>query len=714
MNWIFLKRISFLRFLIPFVIGIIFQIKTAFFEKNIFYFFLFLNSIFITLFFVKKINKNSFFNQFFGKTLFLIFFTLGIYLTALRQETFSSKIFNVFQEKKISIVEISEEINEKKNYVFIIAKLLWTKKLKNTYSYFQNEKVFIYIEKDSLSKKLKIGDQIFINGRFNEIEKSKNPGQFDYKNYLKILGVHKQIFLKKDQWKIFHKKNSLWKKARNFRGKLLKIYKEFILNNENYSVVAALTLGYKKDLSSETERNFSASGAMHILAVSGLHVGIIYLFLIYLLFFLENGNKRRILRLVILFIFVWSYAFLTGFSVPVIRASLMLCFYEIGKTFNRSTNVYSSLSVAAFVLLFYDPFYIVQVGFLLSFFAVIGIVHFVPKISKNLIFDYKNQKTFLKKIFLWFLNTIWVLFCVSLAAQIAIFPISIYIFNIFPVYFLITNLIVIKLAALIILFAIIFFISYSVNFFPHFLSKILNYLLDFLNYSVSFIENLPFSVYEVKINFFQTVFMYIFVILFAFFLKSKKIKYLKLSLTVFIITFLSLNLENFKNQKTKKFIVYSIKKSFAVDFIKNKESFLMLEGKIKNDENLQNYFIKANHLNLGIKRKFLMDFEKKNFFSFCRIFLGNYYFSFENKKILILKKNAIFCKKNFFKLKIDYLILDKFSKINLEKIFSYFDVNQIILSNYSKYEIKNFVKECKSKNIKIWNVSEEGAFVLNL
>lgn len=220
---------------------------------------------------------------------------------------------------------------------------------------------------------------------------------------------------------------------------------------------------------------------MHILAVSGLHVGIIFIILSKLLFFLERHKYGKILQSALIILILIFYAMLTGLSNSVIRATIMFIFICFGRMFTRQVNIYNTLSASAFIMLLYNPYSIMDVGFQLSYLAVISIVFFQPKIYSLLNLRYK------------FPDYIWQLVSVAIAAQIATFPLTIHYFNQFPVYFILSNILIIPFVSIIIYGALILFcFSFSTNI-SYIIAKGLQLITLVLNKNVEFIKDLPLS-----------------------------------------------------------------------------------------------------------------------------------------------------------------------------------------------------------------------------
>ena len=243
---------------------------------------------------------------------------------------------------------------------------------------------------------MKYGDRILFVGKVNEVKTQGNPNEFDYKRFLINRGITGQTFIQSNRFKVIDTQNGnkLFETAYKFRTKLASVYKNNRIGGREFAVLKALTLGDKSEIDTETKQSYSYSGATHILSVSGLHVGIIYVLFNFFLRFLGRLKTKKFnygvwLKVIILLIILWGFALLTGLSPSVKRASLMFSFVVIGHAGKRYVNIYNSIAASAFVLLIVNPYDITDIGFQLSYIAVISIVYFQPIIRR--LFVIKNK-----------------------------------------------------------------------------------------------------------------------------------------------------------------------------------------------------------------------------------------------------------------------------------------------------------------------------------
>lgn len=347
-------------------------------------------------------------------------------------------------------------------------------------------KVHLYVRKNGAANcPLGYGDKVALAMPPFRLPAPKNPHEFNYQQYMAGQNIYYQQFVDVADVKILEKgsKSSVMATAINLRNEFAGLIDQHVAGEQERAIAQALILGIRDGLDQETKRSFSASGAMHVLAVSGLHVGIIIIIISFLLKPINKKKGGKIVSTVVQISFLWFLAMVTGLSPSILRAVTMFSIIIIGQAFYSRPSIYNSLALSAFVLLWYDPNFMFSVGFQLSYIAVLGIVYIYPKIYGRLTF------------YAWLPDKIWSVTCLSVAAQLATFPLTLYYFHQFPVYFLISNLVVIPAAFLIMSLGIaLIALGYTVV--APLIGGGLYYLIMGLNFVVSFIENLKLSLID--------------------------------------------------------------------------------------------------------------------------------------------------------------------------------------------------------------------------
>ncbi len=299
-------------------------------------------------------------------------------------------------------------------------------------------KVLAYLDINAASRELQPGDVLLLNAELLPAPGPLNPKAFDYRRYLHYQNIHYQAFVDEGGWTLLEHRPGLANRARKLRRACLQVLERHLPTGNEYAVASALILGYKAELSEETRNAYAHTGAMHVLAVSGLHVGIIQLLISFLLGLVRLPWRYwPVVRLGLLLACIWGFALLTGASPSVLRAATLFSFLSVGQALKRHTNIYNTLAASAFLLLCIDPYLLFNVGFQLSYLAVLGIVYFQPLFYRQ-----------------WYIENragdyLWKLLAVSLAAQLGTLPLSLYYFHQFPLYFWLSGLVVVPAAALI-------------------------------------------------------------------------------------------------------------------------------------------------------------------------------------------------------------------------------------------------------------------------
>lgn len=329
-----------------------------------------------------------------------------------------------------------------------------------------------------------VGDLIAGVSRLVPIPEPLNPGAFNYKEYLARKGVLRQGWMPEGSFSILSAKapRNIIYYSELVRSHLLKIIGQKLTDRKINAVASAILLGYDELLDPELRRTYSGTGAMHVLCVSGLHVGIFYALFAALLFPLSRSRRGEVVKTIILLLLIWSYACVTGLSASVARSATMFTFVAIGKGFQRRTSVLNSLLASAFFLLSINPYFLYEAGFQLSYAAVAGIVTFQPVLAQW--WPARN------KVLIYIRD----LLTVSVAAQMFTVPIIIAGFHQFPNYFILSNAVVIPLSFLILVSGMATLAFSWVPVAGDLLSWLLGHLIWLMNGGVTMIEKLPGSV----------------------------------------------------------------------------------------------------------------------------------------------------------------------------------------------------------------------------
>lgn len=623
------QKFPFVRITLFFVIGIIlgkyFIIQSSFLFAFVVLFFL--------IFLIGWNNSTFNFVSIQNKILPLLIICTGF----LYSQVFKEEQVALTPSNNYYIAEVCQKPIEKKNtYQSIL-------KIKND-SLKHPQKVLVYFSKSNFDTTINSGDLLLVFCNISKIRNMGNPYEFDYKGMMNNRNMFFTAYIPPGKYiKTKYTSSSIKYFAERIRDKLLLKIKLFISENRERSVISALTLGYRTELDRETTDYFTSTGAMHVLAVSGLHVGLIY----FILCFLFDWVKRLSIGLIVfpltIIISLWIYALIAGFSPSVQRATVMFTFVVLGNSMRRPVNFYNSLTASAVVLILFQPNVIYEVGFQLSYLAVFGIVLIQPKIAGLLVVNNKIIKFF------------WDLLTVSIAAQIATLPIGLYYFNQFPNYFWLSNFLVIPGATIIIWLTFSLLVFNKVDIISDVLADILQFITKSMIDSLKFISELPNALSEgIIINAFQLILLYLLFVLFGTYLLSKKKIWLINSLII-IIVFQTSIVYNKLNLLNNKQLIYYNSPSHILHYINGRQNYIVLENEIDLSEHEKNMIQTVlNNLNLAEPKK---------------LFLSENYESDD----LILKRNIIYFLNSETK-------LNKTSKSNVKR-------NSLINFSYSNNSI---------------------------
>jgi competence protein ComEC len=483
------------------------------------------------------------------------------------------------------------------------------------------------------------------------------------------------------------KENSLYYSILNFRDWLLSSTGQYFSNSQEESIFQSLLLGYRAQIDYELKNAYATAGVMHILSVSGLHVGIIYLFLIFITGPLKKLKYGKSISATITLSGIWFYSIISGFSPPVIRSACMFSFQGISQLLQRQALSFNSLFLSAFIILLVDPSQLFDIGFQLSYLAMSGIFIFYEPINKvNTIDNSIATKT-------------WELISLSISAQLGTLPLTIYYFHNLPLYFLLANLIIVPFTSLILYVGIVFLILSPLNFIAGYIAQLVSLMISLLNQSVLFVERLPYaSITGFYPNMVQTVILYILILLIAYLVYSKNFR-IVVPLICGVILYQSVEIVKIAEaSKARQIIVSSISKAPVISVYNcNKLIHFTFDDNLPNKKVTDNY----KRINYVHTEEFinLTKIKKDTIINGCNI-------SFNKEKYYIHFGNHIF----------QLTSSDKTNKI--AGLITYANENDIhnrhyfypTKEDYRRDKIKNNRKERKNVSI----LSSDGYYLIEL
>ena len=636
-----------------------------------------INIIFSTLF------RNNLREWIFIVSFSLLLFSLGAILIVNHNE---KVIVDMPVKESTYLIKVESIPVMKDKYYSFDAKVLFS--FDTLCSSIQNHKVLLNLSVDSQLISPKLGDKYLVSTSLF-LPNKDDVSSFDYSSYLKVNGYSKIGYVY-DDIILYNRAESysITEKFLLLRENLISIYRDFKLGNEELAILSAITLGEKSILSKDTKNNFSAAGVSHILVVSGMHVGFIFM-IISLLYSRLYNRYYRLFVTIFGLVLLWLYALLTGFAPSVVRASFMFSLMLVFLFTRNKYRVIHALLLSATISLLANPALLFNISFQLSYLAVLSIVVF-----------YKRIYHFLQRIvpkFKW-RNNILSVIGVTLAAQVFTFPIVMFYFHQFPLFFMISNLCVVLLAPIIFIGGYLLIFTSVIPYVSNVIAYILNIILKFFEEIINIIASLKYAVIDVYISLFQCILLYFIVLLFLNYLNVvNKNKNIALSaVLISVVVFVIVTSVNTIDVQNKNILYVGNRKQLMVNVFNCNDNILFVNG---------NDYYDKNELWIKYKAPYPKIINDSS--------LINNLFEFENESYLILRDNVFRYKHTNLKpIVVDNLIIDR-GVYPSNKLFDQFvRPKYVILTNgvYSGY-ISDFKNVLQKHNIPYYVVSEQGSFL---
>lgn len=668
------KTIPFFRILIPFVVGVLVAIHLNTPCIDFKWFIL----IVVILFTVKIFIKSSLVSKFlllFIIDIFFIFF--GNNLVHIQTTSENQMYYGNLLESD-SIIQFIAAVNDlpiqKDKTIKCNLTVLAVKKNRE----YNNAKgdLIVYLKKSLKNKQLKAGSTLAIKVKLMPVSEPKNPFEYNYKQYLNYKQVYHTAFLDSSNYEYLLIPNSnsfIWQLGLRCKLYILNSLEHSLLNKNSYSICAALLTGYDDEIDKSIMEAFSHSGTLHVLSVSGLHTGLIFLVLGFLFDLVDRKKKYKLIKFFWITFFLWLFALITGFSAPVLRAVIMFNLLGIGKIYFRSDyrNQVNILLFSAFILLSYNPYFIMDIGFLLSYFALLGILYY-----QSIFSNWWQPNSII-------LKNIWQSIISSFSATISTLPLTLLAFKQFPIWFFICNIVVIPVTFIVLLLAFLVvihipFADVSINF----IIKYLIIFIDFFNSAnFGFIDKIDFNLTD-------SICLATLIILLSLSIRQKSYKKLIVSLSLIIIwQFISL-IDSYDSKNKSQLTIYHLKNASVIG-LKNKEKVVFnVYDSLNYNYYIKPHLISFNYINVDYKT---FNFIKSNNFS-----------------VIILSNKKCWPKTDFKKINTIILCNNvKFSSTDI-KLFPILSMIVVDGSNNS-YNIKKTEELCRKFTIKFYSTKSMGA-----
>lgn len=629
-----------------------------------------------------------------GISIFLIFFSIGALLVQVNDVRNNQDwIGNKYQSRDGIVASLTEPVSEKTKSYKANATIEYLIDNGNRLS--ANGNIIVYFKKDSTPIALEYGSQILFKKPLQEIQNSGNPNGFDYKRYALFQGITHQVFLKSDEYEVLPNKKQTH--LNNFlisiREKVLSTLRTYIPGSKEKGLAEALLIGYKNDLDQALVQSYTNTGVVHIIAISGLHLGLIYWLLSLITQPLKRKKHTKWIVPIIIILCLWLFSLLVGAQASIIRSAVMFTCVVLGQAIGRKNNsIYNTLALSALILLCINPFWLWDVGFQLSYAAVLSIVIFMRPIYNWFYFENK------------IVDFIWKLNAVTIAAQILTIPLSIYHFHQFPNYFMLTNFIAVPLSSLILLGEILLCAVAYIPAVAIYVGKLLYVLIWLMNSWIEKIESLRFSLWDgLYINIFQMVLLFFSIAGISLWLMNKQKRSLIFGLS-FLLCFIIIRTLSFHTaSEQQKIIVYNIPQKKAIDFIDGRHYQFVGDTDLLDDAFLQNFHLKPSRTFYRISSS-----ETSADISTNKSFI-----KLTNKNVMMIDSSIHFMPTSE-KLQIDLMIISKNPKLYFTQLNKSIDIKQVVFDgSCPSWKVKYWKKDCDSLNIPWYDVTEKGAFVMN-
>lgn len=630
--------------------------------------------------------------RYFGWGLFLIIFSLGAILHTLqhRPHRFPEGFYPV------AVAHIDQRAAEKSNTYYCPATLMTlvdTTGAPTTY----HEKVALYFEKSLQARRLGYGDQVAFKFNLHPIKTGGNPGDFDFATFMQNKGIARSQYLADSEWRcIGHRPHSkFWELSTTLQSRLAHQIDTCRLSPHSAQLLKALLLGDRQEFPQEMRQTFSAAGLSHILAVSGLHMGVVASLVYLLLFPLAWSEWGRRLRPLLTLIALWLYACVTGLSPSAVRACIMASFLLTAELLERRNSSLNALFAAAFFMLVYDSRLLFDVGFQMSFAAVAAILLFYRRLD----FGGRSPHAIIR----------WVSSCiaVSLAAQLGALPIAVYYFHTIPLLFLIGNLVVLPLLPFIFGLALFMLLLTALHLPYEWIAAATDWLLQSIEWLSYHIEQLPGSHIEGVWLAPRYLWLYLAGGVLAYLTVKRRSKRLLWATLGAGIVFLTADLATYHPPRPEM-VVYESEPSTVVQLSGPTGCYLLLPDSLPQSEELAGEAYRRQN---GHKAHKVFG-SRSGVFQSEEIFIAYPFAWFYNKRLLLLDDCEWQRLSTSKRLTIDYAIIDRRFNGRLDDVTRLFDVRHfVIAANVHPARARLWLNDCYEREIPCHDVRTQGAWI---
>lgn len=701
------REIPLVRLLLPFVVGIyLTEVPHSFQKESVW----FLCGLFIGLY---SLGRSSFsFNGRWISGIYISFFflLLGYIVTGYQEERTAVNYFDKHLQTENKILGIVTSY-PKENTTYT--------RFKFTLQNIQGRNGSLLACTGTLQVTIKntpyytlpqYGDQLFLVGKIDTIKGPRNPSNFDYRQYLHLQNIHHQLFVDTMGWKILERTQApmIFQAAHSFQQNLIKRLAKYVHSTESFSIAAAMALGHKAAMTSDIKAAYSESGAIHVLAVSGLHVGILSEVLLLLLgFFSSRKPYLKWLKYISSLVLIWAFVLLVGATDSVVRAGILFSFINFGRLTRRDIHALNALAAAAFIILVIDPYALFQVGFQFSFLAVTGIIVGFKSIYNLWIPKFKVAHFF------------WQLTAVGISAQLFVMPLSVYYFHQLPLYSVLSGLLVVPFAALILYATIALLVSSFISIpLASSIGIALSWLIAFQNKFIFLIQKIPYHrIQGIWLEWYDVLLIYGIIISLLLFIRSKTTIWVPIALCG-ISLFLGVRAwQLISSYQQQLLVIYALPKETVIDFVDGRKLVSWHSNLIA--RKTMDFNVEPNRWAMNIQERQVIEavnsFESTfgSTFESKRLYVDKSYLQFGDRRLIIVDSTLSVVSQNA--LDCTYVLVRDNPKLSMKEVMSNYNMTLVIFDGTNtRYKIRQWKKECEAIGLNYYDIKKQGAFIDDL
>lgn len=550
--------------------------------------------------------------------------------------------------------------------------------------------LLVYVQKDSSSARLNAGSRLLFAQPLQRITNSGNPGAFDYSRYCAYKNIYHQVYLAAGHYVRLPGAgiSSLRRWLFAVQRQVVQLLQQRISDKTAQGLAEALLIGYRDDMDKDLLQTYSDTGLVHIIAISGLHLGMLYGLLMSCFAWLRRKTWQRLLRGVAILAVLWLFTLLAGAGASVMRSAMMFTFITLANMLRRNAGVYNNLGAAAFCLLLYDPFCLWDAGFQLSYGAVIGIVLFYQPVNN------------------WFtvrhplLKSVWQLMAISIAAQVLTLPLVLYYFHQFPLLFLVSNLVAVPLSGIILYAELLLLVVQWIGPLAWCCGKLLGWLISCMNWLVGQVSLLPFSnISQVNISVPQVFAWYLVLVSGAVALLYHRRCWLLAALAGCWVLLVWQQAGWWQLQGQNKLVVYNIARTAAAELVTGHNSRFIGDASLLADAGQQRYYLLPAHTSWQIEHT---------------LFTRHWLYRCGHTTIGFLSPGLVQAGANTA-CPVDILVLSGSPVCAVAQLQQRFHCKQLVFDcSNPLWKIQKWKKDCDSLHLRFHSVPEQGAFITGL